>query len=130
VVRVRAVQAALLACAIGFASGTAGAQGCKTLVASVGDARTMLLRAANEAAFEEAKNQALRAKNALDEAALSSMNCHCQGASSEFDTAALRARRARDAYSTNEYVASLDAAIQAFNSAIGELQSCAAQRAP
>lgn len=86
----------------------------------------MLRRAANEKGFEEAKNQALRAKNALDEAALSSLNCHCKAAHYEFDTAALRARRARDANSPNEYVDSLDAAIRAFNNAIGELHSCAA----
>jgi len=95
----------------------------------VDDARKRLLRAANEPAFEVAKSQALRAKNALDDAALSSMDCQCKAAHSEFDTAALRARRARDAYSPNDYVDSLDAAIRAFNSAVGELKSCAAQRA-
>jgi hypothetical protein len=125
---VKACGAALFVCALGLVPGAAGAQGCGKLAASVDDARTLLLRAANEPAFEEAKSQALRAKNALDDAALSSMDCQCKGAHSEFDTAALRARRARDAYSPNEYVDSLDAAIRAFNSAIGELKSCAAQR--
>jgi hypothetical protein len=117
-----------LICTLGLVPGAAGAQGCGRLVASVDDARALLLRAANEPAFEAAKSQALRAKNALDDAALSSMDCQCKGAYSEFDTAALRARRARDAYSPSEYVDSLDAAIRAFNSAIGELKSCAAQR--
>ena len=124
----KAVGAAMIVCALALVPGAAGAQGCGKLAASVGDARTLLLRAANEPAFEVAKSQALRAKNALDDAALSSMDCQCKGAHSEFDTAALRARRARDAYSPGEYVDSLDAAIRAFNSAIGELKSCAAQR--
>ena len=124
----KACGIALFVCALGLVPGAAHAQGCGRLVASVDDARTLLLRAANEPAFEVAKSQALRAKNALDDAALSSMDCQCKAAYAEFDTAALRARRARDAYSPNEYVNSLDAAIRAFNSAIGELKSCAAQR--
>ena len=124
----KACGAALFVCALGLVPGAAGAQGCGKLAESVDDARKLLLRAANEPAFEAAKSQALRAKNALDDAALSSMDCQCKGAHSEFDTAALRARRARDAYSPSEYVDSLDAAIRAFNSAIGELKSCAAQR--
>jgi hypothetical protein len=126
---VKAAWAALCVGALGLVPGAAGAQGCGTLAASVDDARKLLLRAANEPAFEAAKSRALHAKNALDDAALSSMDCQCKGAYAEFDTAALRARRARDAHSTNEYVDSLDAAIRAFNSAIGELKSCAAQRA-
>jgi hypothetical protein len=126
---VKAWRAALFFCALGLVPGAAAAQGCGRLAASVDDARTLLLRAANEPAFEAAKGQALRAKNALDDAALSSMDCQCKGAYSEFDTAALRARRARDAYSPNEYIDSLDAAIRAFNSAIGALKSCAAERA-
>ena len=124
----KACGAALFVCVLGFAPAAAGAQGCGRLAASVDDARKLLLRAANEPAFEAAKNRALRAKIALDDAALSSMDCQCKSAYSEFDTAALRARRARDADSPNEYVDSLDAAIRAFNSAIGELKSCAAQR--
>jgi len=121
--------AALFLCALVVVPGAALAQGCGKLAASVDDARAMLLRAANEPAFETAKSQALRAKNALDGAALSSMDCQCKAAYSEFDTAAWRARRARDAYSPKEYVDSLDAAIRAFNNAIGELKSCAAERA-
>jgi hypothetical protein len=123
------VVCALGVCALGLVPDAASAQGCGRLVASVDDARAMLLRAANEPAFETAKSQALRAKNALSDAALSSMDCQCKGAYSEFDTAAWRARRARDADSRNEYVDSLDAAIRAFNNAIGELKSCAAERA-
>ena len=122
-------RAAILAWALGLCPVAASAQSCSKLVASVDDARAMLLRAANEPGFEAAKSQALRAKNALDDAALSSMDCQCKAAHSEFDIAALRARRARDAYSPNEYVDSLEAAIRAFNNAVGELKSCAAQRA-
>ena len=125
----KAWGAALFVCAQGLVPGAAGAQGCASLAASVDDARKLLLRAANEPAFEAAKSRALHAKNALDDAALYSMDCQCKGAYSEFDTAALRARRARDADSPDEYVDSLDAAIRAFNSAVGELKSCAAQRA-
>src|SRR3954447_7085189 len=93
---VKACRAALFVCALaGAAPAAAGAQGCAGLGASVDDARKLLLRAANEPAFEAAKKEALRAKNALDDAAVSSMDCQCKGAYSEFDTAALRAQRAR-----------------------------------
>src|SRR3954447_13250344 len=127
---VKACRAALFVCALaGAAPAAAGAQGCAGLGASVDDARKLLLRAANEPAFEAAKNRALRAKNALDDAAVSSMDCQCKGAYAEFDTAALRARRARNADSPNEYIESLEAAIRAFNSPVGDLKSCAAQRA-
>jgi hypothetical protein len=44
------VVCALGVCALGFVPGAAGAQGCGRLVASVDDARAMLLRAANEPA--------------------------------------------------------------------------------
>lgn len=94
--QVKACGAALFVCALGVVPAAAGAQGCAGLAASVDDARKLLLRAANEPAFEAAKNRALRA---------------------------------RDADSPNEYIDSLEAAIRAFNSAIGELKFCAAQRA-
>jgi hypothetical protein len=87
-----------------------------------------LLRAANEADFEQARDLARRANSALDGAAISAMNCKCDVAYFEFDTAASRARSARDADFPDEYVDALDRAIKSFNSAIGALKTCAALR--
>src|SRR5262249_8923979 len=67
---------------------------CSMLVSNVDDARTRLKRAANETDFESAKDYARRAKSALEEVAASAMDCKCDMAHNEFDTAASRARRA------------------------------------
>ncbi len=109
-------------------SSTAHAVTCDMLRYNVDEARTQLRRAANETDFEDAKNYARRARNALDEAAMSAMDCKCLMAHSEFDTAASRARRARDADSVGEFVDSLNRAIRAFNSALDALRACASQR--
>jgi hypothetical protein len=91
---------------------------------NVDDARTKLRRAANETDFDDAKDNARRASNALDDAAMSAMDCGCQLAYLEFDTAAFRARRARDADSPHEFVEYLNGAIRAFNAAIDVLRIC------
>src|SRR5262249_16783755 len=80
---------------------TATASMCAMLSYSVDDARSKLRRAAKETELEEAKDQARRAKSALEGAA---MDCKCDLAYSEFDTAATRARRARDADDGDEFV--------------------------
>lgn len=91
---------------------------------SVDDARTKLKRAANETDFESAKDYARRAKSALDDAAMAAMDCKCTMAYSEFDTAASRARRARDADTVEEFVDSLNRSIRSFNSALDALRAC------
>jgi hypothetical protein len=93
---------------------------------NVDDARTKLLRAARETDLEAAKDYARRATSALDDAAMSAMDCKCDMAYIEFDTAASRARRARNADSADEFVYSLNRAIRAFNSALDALRGCAA----
>jgi hypothetical protein len=92
---------------------------------NVDDARTELQRAARETDLEAAKNYARRAKSALDDAAMSAMDCACHMAYSELDAAASRVRRARDADSADEFVDSLNHAIRTFNSAIDTLRACA-----
>ena len=124
----RASHTALTVCALALVLTSTEALSCSMLSYNVDDARTKLRRAANESDFENAKVYARRAKSALDDTAMSAMNCQCQMAYSEFDTAASRARRASNADSPDEFVESLNRAIRAFNDAIRELQSCAAQR--
>ena len=101
---------------------------CDMLQFNVDDARTELRRAANETDFEAAKDYARRAKSSLEDAAMSAMDCGCDMAHMEFDTAATHARRARNAYSPKEFIYSLNRAIRAFNSAIEALRMCAEQR--
>jgi len=106
----------------------AHASNCGMLSYSIDDARTKLKRAANETDFESAKDYARRAKSALDDAAMAAMDCKCDMAYSEFDTAASRARRARDADDVNEFVDSLNRSIRSFNSALEALLSCPRNR--
>jgi hypothetical protein len=121
-------QTARLACAVIVFLGATQALACGSLVNHVDDARTKLRRAANESNFEQAIDLAQRATSALDGAAMSAMNCKCDVAYFEFETAASRARSARDSDSPDEYVDALDRAIKSFNSAIGALKACAALR--
>jgi hypothetical protein len=109
-------------------SSNAFAVTCDMLRFNVDDARTKLRRAANETDFEAAKDYARRAKSSLEDAAMSAMDCGCDIAYMEFDTAATHARRARDANSPQEFVYSLNRAIRAFNSALDALRMCATMR--
>ena len=124
----RNIHICLAVCTFVFALTSTEASSCGMLSYNVDDARTKLRGAANESSFEDAKDYARRAKSALDDAAMSAMNCRCEMAYSEFDTAASRARHARDADSPGEFGEALNRAIRAFNNAIRELQSCAAHR--
>jgi hypothetical protein len=127
-VRIRAnlfVAVAVVLTALYFPFSNAIAVTCEMLSVNVEDARTKLRRAANESDFEEAKDYAQRAKSALDNAALSAMDCDCSMAYSEFEAAASRARRARDADSPAEFVDSLNMAIHASNAALQALRLCA-----
>lgn len=100
---------------------------CDMLVMNVDDARTKLRRAANETDFEAAKDYARRAKRALDDSAMSAMDCKCSMAHMEFDTASSYARRARNADTADEFIASLNRAIRSFNAAINALRACATE---
>jgi len=95
---------------------------------NVDEAHTNLQRAANETDLETAKDYARRAKNALDDSAMSAMDCQCTMAFSEFDTATSHARRASDAESAKEFVYSLNQAIRSFNSGLDALRVCASMR--
>ncbi len=115
----------LLSAALCLASSNVSAFSCDMLLMNVDDARTKLRRAADETDFDSAKDYARRAKNALEDAAMSAMDCQCGMAHMEFDTAASNARRARDADTPDEFVDSLNRAIRSFNSALNALRICA-----
>lgn len=106
----------------------AQASTCGMLFYAVDDARTQLKRAANETDFEDAKDYARRARNALDDAAMAAMDCECTIAYNDLDTAASRARRARDADTVEEFVDFLSRTIRLFNSASGALRACSRER--
>lgn len=106
----------------------AQASNCSMLSYAIDDARTKLKRAANETDFEDAKDYARRARSALNDAAMAAMDCGCNMAYNEFDTAASRARRARDADTVEEFVNSLNRSIRSFNSALDALRSCSRER--
>jgi hypothetical protein len=97
---------------------------CDMLGMNVDDARTKLRRASDETDLDAAKDYARRAKSALEDAAMSAMDCRCSMAHIEFDNAASYARRARDAGTAEEFVSALNRAIDAFNSALNALRSC------
>lgn len=101
---------------------------CSMLSYAVDDARTKLKRAANETYFEGARDYARRAKSALDDASMAAMDCRCDIAQMEFDSAATRARRARDADDPEEFADSLNRSIRSFNSAIEALRTCSRGR--
>lgn len=120
--------AGLLVLLLSVVSLSALASDCNMLLSNVDDARTKLKRAANETDLESAKDYARRAKNALEDTAISATDCECDTASSAFDTAASHARRARDADNPEEFVDSLHRAIRAFNAALDALRDCARKR--
>lgn len=101
---------------------------CSMLSYAIDDARSKLRRAANETTLEDAKDYARRAKSSLEDAAMAARDCKCNNAYMEFESAASRARRARDADDPEEFVDSLNSAIRSFNSAINALQRCAKTR--
>ena len=103
----------------------ASASSCSMLSYAVDDARSKLRRAANETDLEDAKDQARRAKSALEDAAEAAGDCKCDAAYNEFDDAATRARRARDADDADEFVDNLNRAIRSFNAANEALRNCA-----
>ncbi len=117
----------LFSVALCLASSDVWAVTCDMLVMNVDDARTKLRRAADETDLDAAKDYARRAKSALEDAAMSAMDCRCSMAHIEFDTAASYARRARNAGTAEEFVDSLNLAIRAFNSALSALRACASE---
>lgn len=95
---------------------------------NVDDARSRLQSAARASDLDDGKDQARRAKSALEDASMSAMDCKCNTAYMEFDDASVRARRARDASDGQEFVDSLNRAIRAYNSALDAMRTCASQR--
>ena len=103
-------------------------QTCSMLSYNIEDARTRLQRATKASDLDEGKDQARRAKSALEDASLSALDCKCTIAYSEFDDAATRARRARDASDGQEFADNLRRAIRSYNSALDAVRTCASQQ--
>lgn len=122
------IAGSILCFLVCFAGSNVFAFTCDMLPFNVDDARAKLRRAANETDFEAAKDSARRAKSSLEDASMSAMDCRCDMAYIEFDSAASYARRAAYADSPEEFVDSLNRAIRAFNAALDALQMCNQQR--
>lgn len=101
---------------------------CSSVASAVGDARDAIRRVTREDDFNEARDLARKARNALDDAASAAEECKCDDAHNEFDDAATHARRARDASDSAEFVDEVRKMIRDFNSAVGALQACARTR--
>ena len=98
------------------------------LSSNIDDARSRLQRALNTSDLDEGKDQARRAKSALEDASMSAMDCKCNTAYMEFDDSSVRARRARDASDGQEFIDSLNRAVRSYNSALDAMRTCASQR--
>ncbi len=107
---------------------TAHAFSCDMLSMNVDEARSQLSRAARERDLESAKDYARRAKGALEDAAMSAMDCKCQMAHLEFEDAASRARWARDASDGDSFASNLNRSIRAYNAGVASLKACASER--
>ena len=103
-------------------------QSCDMISYNIDDARSRLQRAARASDLDEGRDQARRAKSALEDASMSAMDCKCDMAHMEFDDAATRARRARDASDGREFVENLNRAIKSYNSALDAVRVCASGR--
>ena len=100
------------------------ARSCTQSTYAVEEARSKLKRAAEETELESAKDEARRAKNALEDAAYAARQCDCNRAFYEFDDAATKAKRARDADTADEFVSELNRSIRSFNSALDSMRRC------
>ena len=76
-------SAGVLVLLLSVISPSALASDCNMLSSNVDDARTRLKRATNETDFESAKNYARRVRSALEDAAMSAMDCKCNAAYNE-----------------------------------------------
>ncbi|BDB29517.1 DUF3168 domain-containing protein (plasmid) [Cupriavidus sp. P-10] len=116
-------RAITVACAVAMAAPACHADW-NTLRFALDEARSRLDRIAKSSDFEEAKDNARRAKNALEDAAMAASDINCPSAYSELDNAATRARRARDAPDVDEFSDNYRRAVRGFNDAIGYLRQC------
>ncbi|WP_087649967.1 hypothetical protein [Caballeronia choica] len=89
------------------------------------DARSRLERISRSSDFDDAKFNAGRAKSALEDAESAAASIDCPMAHSELDDAATMARRARDAYDSNEFSYNVRRAIRSYNDSIDYLRLCA-----
>ncbi len=117
-----------IASALALAPLAGWAQNCSMLSYNVDDARSRLQRAAKASDLDEGRDQARRAKSALEDASMSAMDCRCDMAHMEFDDAAARARRARDASDGQEFVEYLNRVIKSYNAALDAVRMCASER--
>ena len=121
-------QSIWLSLALAFTPAVGWTQSCAMLSSNIDDARSRLQRALNTSDLDEGKDQARRAKSALEDASMSAMDCKCNTAYMEFDDSSVRARRARDASDGQEFIDSLNRAVRSYNSALDAMRTCASQR--
>lgn len=100
---------------------------CSMLSYNVDDAATRLKRTLRSTDFDEAKNNAHRARRALEVAAASAQECGCLYAYNELDDAARNARRASYAYSVDELNTEMSRSVRDFNSGVDALRTCTRQ---
>ncbi len=100
---------------------------CSMLSYNLDDAVTKLKRTLRSTAFDDAKNNANRARRALDDAAMSANSCGCSYAYSELDDSARRARRASNASSVDEFNDEIRKSVRDFNSGVDAIRSCSRQ---
>lgn len=99
-----------------------------TLHYALDEARSKLERVAKSSDLDEARDNARRAKNALDDAAMAASDINCPSAYSELDDAATRAKRARDAYDVDDFSDNYRRALRSYNDAVDYLRQCAKRR--
>lgn len=102
----------------------ASAYSCDMLAGSVSESTRWLKRAANERDLDSATDYMRKAKGSLEDASGAARDCDCDNAASEFDSAATRARRARDADDAEEFIDEFNRAVKYFNYGIDALSSC------
>jgi len=74
--------------------------------------------------FEEAKKNARRATNALEDAAMDAADVECSAAYVALADASTKARHAQDADEPIEFLGEIQLAIRSYNEAIRDLEQC------
>ena len=83
-----------------------------------------LSRAVDETNFEEAKDYARKAKNSLDLASMTAMDCGCGNLGIELNKTIVLARRARDASDIREFTKNINSAVTIYNSSLNLAKTC------
>lgn len=102
----------------------AEAYSCDSLSYAVDQSERWLKRASRESDLDSAQHYVRKAQNSLEEAAYAARDCGCEYAASEFEEAATKARRAKNASDVDDFLYQFRRAVRAYNSAIDAISSC------